>query len=515
MADLRLPSLATDTTFLGTGSSRTRCLGRRGARSHQGGAIAVMAAGSLILMLAFCGLALDIAQLYNRKMELQAVADAAALAAASQLDGTQQGLTKAMNSARAVVEQEDRTLRVKYNAEKVAWSDAAIQFSASRGPGAEWLNSGSAAASAGNLLYARVDTAALGEDYGRVQTLFMHVLTPHLGQNVVTASATAGRSSINVVPMAVCAMSSVAAAPRNNPANGGAPANVELVEHGFRRGVSYDLMRLNPNGTSPLHFVLDPEAPAGRAGNAANTAVGVLAPYVCTGTMAVASIRGANLSVFPSFPLAQLYPAFNSRFADYSGGLCHVNGAPPDANVKPYVYTAIAWMSTLRAGQAAQAFTDAGKLQTVADPVPPPASATAPAFGPLWAYARAVPFSAYSPGTPEPAGGYTPFASTAWPALYGPLNPVATGYPSGSGTPYAASGGGNFTAPPPDTRPGVRGRRILNLPLLECPVTGSSARVLGVGRFFMTVPATASALVGEFAGMASDSALGGRVELYR
>lgn len=489
--------------------------GRACRRQSQDGSIAVMAAPCLILMLAFCGLALDIGQIYNRKMELQNVADAAALAAASQLNGTSQGVTRALSKARLVVEEGRATLRVKYNSEKLTWSDSAISFGRTPGLGDSWSDAGSAPTTASDLLYAKVDTGRLGSSYGHVNTLFMHVLAPELAETFVSAVSVAGRSSTRVTPMAVCAMSSSARAPRSNPARGGQPANIELVEYGFRRGVSYDLMQLNPNGTSAEHFIVDPVTPPGLTGSAANVATTAIAPFVCSGSMAIGSVQGAEITVFPTFPLRDLYRAFNSRFGDYTGGLCTSNGAPPDFNVKSYEYASVGWMSTTRAGQAARTYSDAGKLETVADPATPPSSATAAAYGPLWAYARAVPFSAYIPGEAEPPAGYTPFGHAAWATLYGPGTPVASGYPSGTSTPYAASGGANFLSAPESHRPGVRHRRVINIPLLECPVTGARARVAGIGRFFLTVPATPSALFAEFAGLASESSLAGQVELQK
>jgi len=59
---------------------------------------------------------------------------------------------------------------------------------------------------------------------------------------------------------------------------------------------------------------------------------------------------------------------------------------------------------------------------------------------------------------------------------------------------------------------------VLNVALLSCPVPAGAtaqASVLGVGRFFMTVPATATSLPVEFAGVAAPSSLSGAVELQR
>jgi len=217
------------------------------------------------------------------------------------------------------------------------------------------------------------------------------------------------------------------------------------------------------------------------------------------------------------FPLAQLYQQLNSRFDQYAGGLCTPNGAPPDFNVKAYVYnTAVAWMSTARDGQASDIQTDATRLWTKADLSPPASNAnTAPVYGPLWSFAKAVPYSAYTAGVPEPAGGYGTFAASAWSTLYVPGPPSSVAYPSTS--PYLASSGANFQAPSAAHAPGFRNRRVLNIPLLSCPVaagTTASATVLGVGRFFMTVPATATSVYAEFAGAVPEQALGGPAVLY-
>ena len=174
-------------------------------------------------------------------------------------------------------------------------------------------------------------------------------------------------------------------------------------------------------------------------------------------------------------------------------------------------------MSVAPAGQVAQSITASGKLWTVADPLPQPAGTTGPMYGPLWAYARAVPYSSYVAGAAEPAGGYAAFATSAWSTLYGPGAPTATAsYPGGSSTPYRAVSGTNFQAPPL-ARKGAAGRRVLNVALLSCPVPAgalSTATVLGIGKFLMTVPATATSVRAEFGGLVAEQSLGGAVELY-
>jgi len=88
--------------------------------------------------------------------------------------------------------------------------------------------------------------------------------------------------------------------------------------------------------------------------------------------------------------------------------------------------------------------------------------------------------------------------------------------PTGTTTPYTVATGTTYSqAPAVAYRPGVKYRRVLNVPLLACPVSGASATVLGIGRFFMTVQADTSAVHAEFVGTASDQQIGGPVEIYK
>lgn len=60
-------------------------------------------------------------------------------------------------------------------------------------------------------------------------------------------------------------------------------------------------------------------------------------------------------------------------------------------------------------------------------------------------------------------------------------------------------------------------RRVLHVPLLECPVAGNTARVHAIGRFFMSSMADAAvpAVHGEFAGLVRDNELTATVGLYK
>lgn len=482
---------------------------RRKSTNHQRGAVGIIFSLVILLLFGFMALALDLSMIYNRKVELQALADAAAIAAANQLVGTNSGVVKALSAAAT----EANNFRYQYRKNSVTWSDAAIRFSSSAaGP---WVDAGSASSLPQGLLFAKVDTSELDPEYGTVNTIFMRIFSPAQATAVIHGTAIAGRSSINVVPLAICALSPIRANPRSNV---GPPANVELEEYGFRRGVGYDLMNLNSGPpATPENFVIDPIAPLGSIGSSSNTAVAVVGPFVCTGRIPKARVTGSTIAVSRPFPIGSLFNQLNSRFDQYASGDCKSHQAPPDTNVKSYFSsTSVPWMSPSPGiYQTAATWTQAGKLYTRASPPSPPPNTTAAMYGPLWSFAKAVPFSSYVAGEPEPAAGYATFGTAAWKTLYN-ASQGFNSYPTA--TPYAAGTSPNFQGPSPANGPGMRLRRVLNVPLLSCPIgagTNVTANVLGIGRFFMTVPATNSSISAEFAGLVPEESLGGPVELVR
>ncbi len=107
------------------------------------------------------------------------------------------------------------------------------------------------------MLYVRVDTRGLNPEYGEVRTLLIHILNPDNALVSVSGRAVAGPSAIKVTPFGVCAMR-----PEADRDHGG-----ELEEYGFRRGVAYDLMRLNPEATTLARsYLINPFVPPGATG---------------------------------------------------------------------------------------------------------------------------------------------------------------------------------------------------------------------------------------------------------
>jgi Flp pilus assembly protein TadG len=495
--------------------------------SREQGAFAVMFVPLLIVMIGFWGLALDIGQVYTRKVDMYGIAKAAALAAARELNGTPEGLAEARKAAREAV----ANLRYQSygSGTSVAWSDDALSFGTSSSATGTWIASAGGASSleAAGLFFARVNTADLGPAIGQVDTFFMKILTGVAARGQVSDSAIAGRTSVKAMPIGICAMSPDPATARPATSHTGAALS-ELVQYGFRRGISYDLMQLSPNTTTPIRFAINPVAEPGT--NSSSFNIAGLQPFVCSGSMWVKRLTGGTVrvSALPdASPLASLKAALNTRFDNYGNTGCTALSAPPDQNIKSYTYDVqgvVKWMSPNKGALVGATTTERGKSEPVIDLPTPPASPGD--YGPLWAYARAV--KAPSPAdAPEPNGGYEPFSVTEWPGLYPtasipPTSPTSPTYPAAPAVPYIPTSTVTaYSEPPrPANRPvALRDRRVLNIPLLSCTPTApsgsnASANVVAIGKFFMTVPASDNSLIAEFAGLLPLKSMPGHVELF-
>lgn len=472
---------------------------------RQRGTFAVMTAVLILVILGFCGLAIEVGKVINRKAELQAAAESIALVAARELNGTVTGV----NTAAKYAMQLAPSIVYNYNASNVEWSASAIRFG-STPYGDTWLDATTAAqpANARNMFYVRVDTSQLSGAHGAVALSLLQVL-PSIGSSVqISSIATAGRASINVMPLAICAMS-------DTP---GEARGAELVEYGFRRGVSYDLMQLNPKESiKGANYLINPTALPGTPGASVIGNMDVVRPFVCTGKLAIPSLTGGDITVEADFPLDSLHEQLNSRFGSYSSPApCNPTTAPPDTNIKEFTFsTEFPWMNDTSDQQSAQTTTKttttATKLLTIADLEPADVlpETTPDKLGPLWVYAKAVKYNTYSIGVAEPANGYPTFNATDvdWATLYKPAPKTKPGVSYPSPSPYGYS----------PTSAASNKRRILNIPLLRCPVsTGSpaTAEVLAIAKFFMTVKAKEKQLYAEFVGVLPPTSLVGEVELY-
>jgi len=479
---------------------RLRIMRRR--RRSEAGSYAVAFAMLLIPLIGFVGMALDLSLAYTRSTELQSVADAAAIAAARELNGTAAGLTNAKARAQAAAQAN------KYQfVSSIVWSATALEVSST--PDGPWtpVNTVSSA-DVPAMRYAKVDTSALGGSQGVVKTLFMRVLADVPADFTVNGRAVAGRNATQITPLAICALNNSPTAARANSLGAG---NEELLEYGFRRGFSYNLLKLNPNGSSAKNYLVNPiDFPAG-ADNPGHRTVATARAFVCNGTVAAPQLAsGSTIYVSEPFP-AELARELNSRFDDYSGGsTCNTAMAPPDLNVKKFIggYTGW-WMNTTPAMTiiqgSAETFETGGNMLTIGEANPAVETITVNSYGPLWSFSKPVRFT-----------GGVAFLKNAWPALY----PASAGaslvssYSDSLASPYNRGASPHAQLP---TITGVKTRRILNIPLLSCPVASSTATVLAVGRFLMTAPAsaTAPAIHAEFGGLVEDGTLAVSVALYK
>ncbi|RSZ59375.1 pilus assembly protein TadE [Massilia atriviolacea] len=483
-----------------------------GRRRRQRGVYAIVFALMLMPLILLGGMAIDLSMAYMRRTDLQTVADGAALAAARALDGTEAGAASAVLRAASVV----NASRLALNG-AMAWSPAALRFSDT--PDGAWLPVAAVnAANAPSLRYARIDSAGLAPAYGAVRAVFAGAIDSSFSTLRVEVRAVAGRNAVQITPLAICALDAQAASMRANTAG-----FEEFVEHGFRRGVSYNLLDLNPVGANPLHYQVNPIDFPPAIENVAHRGLATLRPMVCSGNLALPFLpSGARIYVSEGFP-ASLTSELNSRFGSASGSSCDTIAAPADINVKEYTVPAF-WMrmpaatpnlavippsaARLVAGNQRKTIAEASGATPATDPV---------SYGPLWTFAKPRRYVAATPGTPGAV-----FPASAWPQLYPVASTEKVGlvgsYPADPLMPYRALGAFR-QMPSPSSYPKVSGRRILNIPLLACPVdSGGTATVLAVGSFLMTSRATVSPQLGvyaEFGGLAKADALGASVVLYR
>lgn len=476
----------------------------------QRGTVLIMAAFTSVALFGFMGIALNISHAYDLKSELQNMADAAALSGAKSLNGTVSGVNTAVSSAKATAAAN------KFNfSTTLALTDANIGFADNPDSNA-WLTVSQALAAPSGLLFIKVNTGAQTSVIGNVAN-FMKVagVTDALS---TAGSAVAGRFSLAISPIAICAIETTK---YGQLAHAGLPD--ELKEFGYRRGLSYNIIDINPLGGASQKFLLNPvDIPPGPGDASActpsNSSAASVAPYMCGGTASIITTIPGYVYVNTGFS-STLEKELNSRFNTYGGGsACTPAGAPPDSNIKEYSATSNAagmpkkWMSD--PGQQAVTLQTSPKIP-LAPPVP-----RARDYGVLWSYNSAVHYAA----TP-PAGGYTPYTTANWSLIYptttAPTPTALAAYPNGA--PYHQASGSQFTAPPASNAPGVKDRRVLNLAIVDCNTLSSSGgsscktiKVLGIGRFFMTVPASLpSAINTEFAGLVPDSSLTSEIRLYK
>ena len=458
---------------------------KRLIRNRQRGAFAVAFAIFMIAIIGFISLSMDLSQVYVRQTEMQGAADAAAVAAARELNGTMDGI----NDARRQAERVYSANSYQYW-EPLPWNDDLMSF-ASAADGAWIASSAVNTTNVRDLRYVRIDTAAGEPEPGFVQMTF------NAGSVFsVRKVAIAGPTAVQVIPLAICAIKPAASTPERT-VNG----KTELSEYGFRRGVTYNLLGLNPVWSpveTPRHYLVNPVDFPPAANNLAHFGRQFVGPFACSGTMHLPPSGKVYVKEgFPSLLAAEL----NSRFEDYTGGHCVPDAAvPDDKNIKGYPRSAAYWMNPeplpwwdaaksefiAADGRTVDSPGELGQLLNSAHLADGPGDRAH--YGTLWAYSKAL-------------SGSAAFTRNDVPGLY----PVANGgvRPSMNSDPLYRP---YFTTYAPAGSPSaVLFRRIIGVPLLSCDVPPSDqATVLGVGKFMLNqraVDSAAPVIVAEFGGL--------------
>lgn len=487
--------------------------------NRQRGAVAVIVGLAIALLVGMVGLVLDLGRLYIAKTELQNAADAAALAGAKELNGSLAGVLSA--GVRAI--EAGGKNKFEFAGTTVVLTNANLWVGSCPDDTCMVpIGNVSSEAAAADKTFLKVDTGVKSFD-----TWFFHAIVALPGLVGAPPSSTgtfgmavAGRYTIQITPMAVCAID------KTRP------------ELGFLRGVAYNLPDLNPiNNGDPIWINPVDLYPGPCDPNHGN--VGTLVPFVCTGrSSTITSLPGevwVNVGAN-----AVLNAALNSRFDDptaYTGGnACDPATAPADTNVKEFFCTRAGnpnrdnfcpvnpgtnapqgWMDPINTSgqlipyhQTIETFgaPKQGKPFNWPTRASPESAANFSRYGALWSYSREIKDFATRP--------YTTYNTSDWPALYGG---AVDGYPTNS--PYvdyvqAPTGQGAANATPR--------RRVLNIAIIDCEgvtdIAGQNCRqhlpVLAVGQFFMQRRAALPQNIsGEFAGIVAPPLPPAEIRLYR
>lgn len=274
-------------------------------RTSERGSVTVMTA---VLMVGLClvlGLSIDVARIYMVRSGLQNAADAAALAAARELNSGTAGLTEAEAHARSSVLQNNN--KYGLNRSGGTASSVAIEtvaFAADK-DGPWYVGATGASGIASTVRFVRVTT-----QIASINTLFAGSVlgAPHTEQRTAIAGMSVGLNTIcNFFPIAVSL---------TNPF----PANHTQFTFNFTDvGTSVTLVNRG-------YVVLEvPDIPGTGAAETAKLAAGI--------TKMSASIGGTlRASSSANFPRA-IADGTNTRFGDYKYGYLTPALYPPDTNI--------------------------------------------------------------------------------------------------------------------------------------------------------------------------------------
>lgn len=429
---------------------------------RQRGAVAILVGLTLLVLLAAGGLVLDLGHLYILKSELQNAADSAALAGAKEINLSAPGITAAASKAIAFAAQNEYDF-----SQPLVLTNANISFGSA--PDGPWVSVGEATANPAGKSFIKIDTGTKS-----TPTYLMGIAG--IGNVSTSGIAVAGRFVVDITPLGVCAVD-----PLNRLGARLLSTPAELLEYGFRRGTTYDLLSLKNIAGSSDPMLIDPVDSPPAACIPSNNSINFTAPFLCQGNSAVAGGGATHVYANTGVSAGKVESSLNSRFNDFGGSSsCLPASAPPDRNVREYIVNNTAngpgkYMTLPNQSQQSQPIV--GGL--VAPAVTPGTQ------GVLWTYSRPQ----QANGTP---GNYTAgstFGTADWASLYNGQTTIAGEYPAAANdSPYAQNSGVFFLAPGSNTP--TNNRRLMNLAILDCTIPAGSGSckqipLLGVGRFFL------------------------------
>ncbi len=311
-------------------------------RESQTGAVAVIVALSILVLVGFAGLALDAGQLYVTKTELQNAADACALSAAYELTGDpipKDSFVRAENSGVAVATQN----RVGFQGAAIDAGAVSISFGTSLS-GGSWVTA--SANPSGESKYVR---CVIGRS--EIKMWFMQVLG--IGDQEVNALATATLAPAQTncaIPMALCSDAFGGSSPDFGYVKGqwysmnfteNEKESVDDKENGNDKNDKGD--SASPSLTGNFRWIdFDPssDTPGCSGGGAQELACLFQGAGQCnlpakTSESCDAASPGNPIPgcVGQTGNITAIGKAFNTRFGIYSGGgvsVCDLSSAPPD-----------------------------------------------------------------------------------------------------------------------------------------------------------------------------------------
>jgi len=518
---------------------------RAGIKSRQHGAVAIIVAICLVVLIGMLGLVIDLGHLYVAKTELQNAADAAALSGAKELDRSLAGVTRARDSAIEAA----RRNKYDLNATVVTLTAADNLWVGSCPDDGTCtmvrINTVTTNAAAADKTFLKADTGSKS-----LNTWFIQVLSNALSSTRTFGMAVAGRYVVNIAPIGVCAI---------DPANPTLNNAGELLEYGYRRGMGYNLLAINDAkkglaGLSQVPLWINPIDVPPNACDPSNSSDSTLRPFICAGESS-SIVDGGSVYINTGVQSSQ-ERFLNSRFDNsqsFGNNKCDATANPPDSNVQKYTAPGPAGAvpacppssSDVKCGLPRD-WTEPGlnaqpTAQTVrlnsATPGKPVGYPNVPSnvgdLGALWTFSHAVRYDGAVTGNVG-----TPFTISDWGPAGGGANlykldsdTSANGYPTTAGSgfpagtqaaPYNQPAGNKYHEPPPTHPPGLSGRRVINVAIINCDVAAGGSGscrtmpVKAIGRFFMTVEASfPSNFETEFAGIVDTGQLPRDVRLYR